>query len=339
MASVSKQPNGRRCIQFVAKDGKRRSIRLGKTSQRQAESIKIRVEALNSAAITGHPLDAETSRWVSSLDAVLSGKLAAVGLIGKRDSPALGVFLDGYTAMRSDAGDSTKITWRHVIRNLIGFFGVDKPLRHINEGHAEQWRLYLVEQGLADNTVRKRSEIAKMFFKSAMKQKLIDSNPFVDLVGSVRANPDKFHFITGDDAEKLIDACPDAQWRLLLALSRFGGLRCPSEHLALTWDCIDWEHNRITVNVPKLKHIPGKATRVIPLFPELRQPLSECWELAEPGQTHIVTRYRDRGVNLRTQLLKIIRRAGLQPWPKLWMNLRSSRETELAETYPLHVVV
>ena len=42
--------------------------------------------------------------------------------------------------------------------------------------------------------------------------------------------------------------------------------------------------------------------------------------------------------NLRTQLQRIIRRAGLKPWPKLFHNLRATRETELAEEYPLHVV-
>ena len=30
--------------------------------------------------------------------------------------------------------------------------------------------------------------------------------------------------------------------------------------------------------------------------------------------------------------------AGLKPWPKLFQNCRSTRETELAEEFPLHVV-
>src|SRR5262249_20156319 len=34
----------------------------------------------------------------------------------------------------------------------------------------------------------------------------------------------------------------------------------------------------------------------------------------------------------------ILRRAGVKPWPRLYQNLRSSRETELAETFPIHVV-
>ena len=38
---------------------------------------------------------------------------------------------------------------------------------------------------------------------------------------------------------------------------------------------------------------------------------------------------RDSAVNLRTQFCRIIRRAGFAPWPKLWHNLRASRESEL----------
>ena len=35
---------------------------------------------------------------------------------------------------------------------------------------------------------------------------------------------------------------------------------------------------------------------------------------------------------------KIIKRAGLVAWPRAWQNLRSSRQTELTETFPSHVV-
>ncbi|MEE3220176.1 MAG: hypothetical protein VX257_07925, partial [Planctomycetota bacterium] len=33
-----------------------------------------------------------------------------------------------------------------------------------------------------------------------------------------------------------------------------------------------------------------------------------------------------------------ISRAGVDAWPKLFHNLRATRETELAESYPTHVV-
>jgi hypothetical protein len=48
--------------------------------------------------------------------------------------------------------------------------------------------------------------------------------------------------------------------------------------------------------------------------------------------------YRSTNANLRTQLLRIIERAGVKAWPKLFHNLRPTRQTELAEKYPIHVV-
>ncbi len=46
---------------------------------------------------------------------------------------------------------------------------------------------------------------------------------------------------------------------------------------------------------------------------------------------------RDNNSNLRTQLTRIIEKAGLKPWPKLFQNLRATRATELAERFPGHV--
>jgi len=154
----------------------------------------------------------------------------------------------------------------------------------------------------------------------------------------VKPNPGRFYFVTRDEAEKVLEASPDAQWRLLFALSRFGGFRCPSEHLGLRWGDVDWERGRIHVQSPKTEHHAGGESRIVPLFPELRPYLEECFELAEPGTEYVITRYRDTNVNLRTPLLRIIKKAGLKPWPKLFQNLRSTRQTELEEQFPSHVV-
>ena len=79
MASINREPNGRKTIQFVAADGKRRSIRLGKMNRKAATAFRVRVEHLVSASITGHPLDEETSRWLAGLDDIMIDRLAAVG--------------------------------------------------------------------------------------------------------------------------------------------------------------------------------------------------------------------------------------------------------------------
>lgn len=337
MASVTRETNGRRTIQFVGADKKRRSIRLGKVSQRTADAVKIRVESLNSAKIAGIPPDDDTTRWVASLDGAMLDKLAAVGLIATRDSSTLKAFLDAYVDGRFDVKGSTSTVYGHTRRNLVEYFGADKPLRDITPGDADNWRIWLAQsEGLADNTVRRRSGIAKQFFKAAVRRKLIAENPFADLVAAVRRNEKRYHFISRDDAQKVIDACPDAQWRLLFALSRYAGLRCPSEHLALRWEDVDFVSGRMTVHSPKTEHHEGGESRLVPIFPELLPYLEDAREL-EPDAEFVITIRRDATTNLRTRFRKIIKRAGLKPWPKLFQNLRSTRETELVESFPIHV--
>lgn len=339
MASIARSTNGRRTIQFVVGDGSRKSIRLGKVSQRAAESVKVHVERLIAASVTGYPVEDETSRWLAVLEDSFSERLAAVGLIPKRDSALLGEFLESFIAARSDVKTSTRNSYERTRKNLIGYFEVGTPLRKITPGDADAFRLWMTtHEHLADNTMRRRTGIARQFFKVAVRRGLIRSNPFEGLAATVRANPDKFRFVTCDEAERIIEACPDIEWRVVFALCRFGGLRCPSEVLALRWADVDWANSRFRVTSPKTEHHPGGASRMVPLFPELLPHLREAFELAEPGAEWVVERYRDPKVNLRTHLTRIIRNAGLEPWPKLFQNLRSTRETELADAYPLQAV-
>jgi hypothetical protein len=59
---------------------------------------------------------------------------------------------------------------------------------------------------------------------------------------------------------------------------------------------------------------------------------------ADEGEEFVITRCRDGKTNLRTQMERIIKRAGVKPWPKLFHNLRSTRQTELTEKFLSHVV-
>ena len=131
---------------------------------------------------------------------------------------------------------------------------------------------------------------------------------------------------------------PDAEWRVIIALARYGGLRTPSETFALRWGDINWERGTIHVTCPKLAHHEQHASRIIPLFPELREPLLTLFDEAEPGSEYVIAGYRLGAANLRTQFERIIARAGLKPWPRLFHNLRASRESELMREYDLATV-
>ncbi|MDA7980504.1 MAG: site-specific integrase [Pirellulales bacterium] len=133
-----------------------------------------------------------------------------------------------------------------------------------------------------------------------------------------------------------------------MALARCGGLRCPQRSaFSLRWEDIDWQGDCITVHSPKTEHHVGKESRIILLFPELRPILTESFERALDGAVYVVDeRYLSSAkktggwanTNLRTQFQRIVKRAGLKTWPRLFHNLRASRETELAESFSVQVV-
>jgi integrase len=65
-------------------------------------------------------------------------------------------------------------------------------------------------------------------------------------------------------------------------------VRAPSETFALTWQCIDWEREWVTIVSPKTEHHPGKGTRQIPLFPELRPYLEAVFDEAPAGTIYVI---------------------------------------------------
>ena len=338
MASIGKDPNGRKRILFTASDGKRKTIRLGKMDLRQAERVRAKVESLLSAGITG-AMDEETSKWVHTLDDTLHERLARAGLVRPREwtHATLEGLIDAFFDT-IDVKPGTRTTYEQTRRSLEDYFSADTLLRSLTALDASKWRQSLRDAKLADATVSKRVKTARQIFRQGVRWEMLLSNPFDDLKAGSQTNRSRMHFVSREETAKVLDACPDAEWRLIFALSRYAGLRCPSEHLRLRWQDVDWDAGRLTVTSPKTEAHEGGESRIVPIFPELRPILLEAFEQAPDGAKWVIARYRDTNANLRTQLNRIIKRAGVTAWPRLFHNLRATRQTELAEAYPIHVV-
>jgi len=349
MASIADDPGGRRRILFVGPDGVRKTIRLGKVDRKTAESICRHVEELIAARLSGQPLRAETAAWLGSIGDTLRDKLARAGLIeGRSTCPRLGDYLHGWLeGRRSSYKTASLIAWGQVVRGLVDQFGADCQLSSITSAKAEGYRQALIAAGLRPTTIHKRLQHARLMFAAAVRQGILASNPFEHVRHRAGDVSERRAYVPAADVLKLIEVAPNTWWRLLIALSRFVGLRVPSEAFSLRWQDVDWERSRLIVPSPKTQHLPGRAYRVVPLFPVLRPYLEEAWELAPEGAEYVLPEeYRRRAMgpggwrnaNLRTTLAKIIRRAGLNPWPRLWHSLRASAESDLVAAFPLAVV-
>ena len=348
MASITREPNGRRTIQFVGADGKRRSIRLGKVSQRMAELVRGYVETIAAAVKVGQAVPPDTAVWLNKIDGELHSKLAAVGLVGRRETTTLGTMLTRFMESRPEAKPATKVVWGQVARDLVRHFGDGKDVRAITRADAVGFHQALLARGLALWTVHRRLEFARMFFKNAIKLGLLPTSPF-DGITQKPGDPGKRRrYVSVAETERLIEAAPNVWWRTIITLSRFAGLRSPSEVLSLRWDGIDWERGTMRVISPKTDCHDNAGQRTAPIFARLRPYLDEAWEAAAEGQTHVVPEglYLPaangprgwNGCNLRTTFEKIIRRAGLEIWPRPFHNMRASCESDLVREYPIPTV-
>lgn len=344
MASVTKDSKGWR-VEFTLPGQRRRQLRLGKKiSEKAARDIGRHVERIIESRKTGLPVAGETEKWVLGLSDQLRERLVSLGLIadaGRRPSRSLGGFLEEYLKGRTDLEPGSISNMATARRWLEKYFGVDRDMESITPGDADSYRIWLRTTGnQAENTTRRLCSRARQFFRAAYRQRLITENPFGEMKKlAVGPSPEeRIEFIDRTIAKRVLEACPDDEWRAIFGLLRFGGLRCPSEITPLRWSDIDWLKGEIMLNCIKTKHHDGREFRVIPLFPELRV-LLETWRATAPVESEwVIDRVRSRKTNLRTQLTRIIKAAGLTPWPKLIQNLRTSRETELSEEFPIHVV-
>ncbi len=324
---------------------------LTKSTERQAKIIGAYCDELAQALGNNVTPAPEATAWANGTDGKLRENLVAWGLadpisprLSKDDGRLLGPFLTAYIDGRSDVKAVTRTNYRQTRRLLVGYFGERHPLRSITPADADRWRRSLMArivkaatdtapaETMAVASVSKHCKRAKTMMAEAVADRLLKVSPFASLKGGDESNSDRQRFVDRDTAHKVLEACPDADWRLIFSLARFGGLRCPSEVLALRWSDVNWAEGKLRIDSSKT------GLRFCPIFPELRLALDEAQYVAPDGAVYCVGRYRGAEANLRTQLKRIIETAGVVPWVKPFVNLRSTRRTELQEKFPDHVV-
>lgn len=339
MASVSNDGNGRRRILFTNADGERKAIRVGKMTAKAAEFVCNKVERILEAQLSVSAIDAETARWLGELPDTLHKRLVAVGLTESRTVAAV-TTLDGllqsfFTGV--DVKPSTLTRMTQAKAALLAYFTPVTPIDSITDEQAELWRADMRKQGYAPATISRTVLYARQIFRWAIKRKLLTSNPFAEVRAGSQVNQDRAVFVAREIVDAVIDKAPDAEWQLLIALSRYGGLRVPSEALALRWSDINWSTGAMRVRSSKTEHHEGKAERTVPLFAEVRTRLEAVRTQMSAGSTHVIQRYQS-GANLNPHLRRLIKRAGFTPWERTWHNMRASRQTELTAEFPLHTV-
>lgn len=336
MPSIIRTGNTHR-VQFRF-NGKRHTLSLGPVSRGDAEEFGRFLGRLISSRKLGVPPDGVTAAWVTGLPAETAARLSEVGLTDGRASVTVGDLYD-YVQAELGGSPSTVKKRKNVGANLTEFLSRDRRLDSITPGDAEDFQRWLGRsgrrqadgEGLASATVSRRCATAKSWFAMAVRKGWLQKNPFEHIKRTSEANKSREHFVDRETIARFLDACPSSQFRLVIALARYGGLRCPSEMKPLLWEWLDWESRTLRVLAPKTKTI-----RTIPIYPELRPHLEQVWDEAAEGVPEILPALPS-ACSLTRRLGTLARKSKVVLWEKPWQNMRSTRQTELVSEFPRHV--
>ncbi|GIW99372.1 MAG: hypothetical protein KatS3mg111_2705 [Pirellulaceae bacterium] len=89
-------------------------------------------------------------------------------------------------------------------------------------------------------------------FVQAVKDRLLEESPHAACQSGEGIKPDRMAYIDAQTAQRVLEACPDADWRAIFVRCRWAGLRRPSKALRLKWADIDF-----TTGVPA----PGRTCK------------------------------------------------------------------------------
>jgi integrase len=347
MAQLTQLANGTRRVQWTSPiDGARRTLRLGKVSKRDAETVRGHVANLLSAQCLGVGVDASTSAWLSRVSDALKIRLARCHLITGVEIPPRTVrktlkdFFDAYIEQRRSAvKPATVLVWKTASKSFMDAVGTDLRIDELRASHATTWIDAMRSANLSPATQHKRLTFVKQFLDHAVADERLSKNPFSDVKLSRPSGKSNVE-VTRQTIYGLIQHLPP-KWQAIIALCRFGGLRCPSEVLSLEWSGIDFNAGTMQIHEPKNERQHGRGKRLCPLFPELRPYL----EALPSREGYVIDDAKMRAVsntptgwanvNLSTALKRYLKQADIKPWPRLFHSLRASRQTELERDFGL----
>ena len=274
--------------------------------------------------------DRAVANRLADIPAELQTKLANAGLINVTKSKTCQELWDTFMKHKTNViKPRTLNVYRLNQKIFFETFSPSEPIEKMTADKLVEWKTTLLTE-YAPASVAGFVKVAKMVFEWAVDHEWLTRNPLKKIPNGSFINRNNDRIISMELYAKLLDACPNQEWRTIIALARIGGLRCPSELHQLRWADIHWAESRFLVHSPKTERYEGHRERLVPLFPELRAELERHFSLDETkGSEFVIEHYQNTCWNLHHPFSTMVRRAGLERIIRPFDNMRMSRSNEV----------
>ncbi|QDV78912.1 tyrosine-type recombinase/integrase [Botrimarina mediterranea] len=343
MSWIVRRPRGQKWLGF-RRHGKQYTVRLGKSDEKTVERALVLLDRLIACVDQGLDPDPELRAWLDRMADGPRRSIATAGLAPPRVVRTVGSLCRRYVEGLDDRAEAKRLKPSTVTNavvvagNLVRHFGEDRPLDSIEPEDCERFRTWLRREGragharpLAETTVSRQCRRAREVFGLAIAAGWLTRNPWAPMKGFRERDPSRDAYVPRELVQRVIDATGDAEVRFVLAVARFCGVRGPSEVQSLLLDDIDFQRRTIRFATPKLEHLEGHADRLCPLWPEVEPHARALFNrpVIHTSALPNLSRFTDAGIAGRVK--RAVVDAGVEPWPKLFVNMRASCERDLLQ--------
>jgi integrase len=252
MASIKRRPDGKWRARYRDPDGKEHAQHFATRSAAQYW-----LDVLSGDIVRGE--------WIDPA----AGKVA-LQVWAKR-------WLD---AVRPTLKPSTVASYESLLRSRIYPRFGGSPLSAVRPSDVQEWLGGMTADGLSASRVRKCAVVLKMVMDAAVRDNLIRTNP-VQGVKPPRIERHEAAYFAPDVVDRIADAMPTEEYRLLVRVLGVGGLRF-GEAAALQRQHVDLVRRRLLVR-ESLTEVSGRLVRTatktyqhrrVPLPPSIAKALS-----------------------------------------------------------------
>ncbi len=197
----------------------------------------------------------------------------------------LGEFLE---LKKPNLAPSTHSAYKWCYDSFIKFLGprADAGLEHVEIPDIRSWRDAQKASGLSDKRVNNLLKYLSGPFTKAAKSGMIPINPVaatetLRITDSVDRKP-----FTVEEVQKLLNQCPNDEWRLLLLMGVYCGMRL-GDAVNRTVDDVDSKEGTLTF-IPEKKKRHGRPI-TLPLHPTLKSAMIAAINAAKQREEKLLT--------------------------------------------------
>lgn len=296
----------------------RRSIWLGRIEKSEAIAIQRHIDEIIASQTADIPIPRATVQWMDRQSHELRHKLTAIIGAAQTVRTAIDVYLDD---RRPHLADSSYDDRSRSLEILADQFG-SRHLEGVAIGDIQSAHDAIAA---APSTRGKIAIHWKSFFAWCVDRHLIAENPARVLSTAIGVR--EKHFVPSGIIAHVLEECTDPELGLIIAISRFGGIRISSEIRSMEWSHVDRTTGRIKIIDSK-----RGRDREIPIGLTIAHQL----EIQPAGELLATYRHLSHAT-ITARFESLLVSCGVATWSPLWHSMRATRETEWIQQFGIAV--